>query len=188
MTVDETFDWCYQFTLHGDSPIPGKPKLWRGEIGDHRPSVADSHPTRNGVTQEAYDAHRLSSGQVARSVFAMEPSEQSAIYRDYFDRSHAGKLAALDKPKLALCHFATFFNTRPVKANQILQRAVQNGVKLTIDGVIGPKTLDAVATVDDREGAIRYIGQLLRFYRSLGGPNLAGWTLRVQAIQREVGV
>lgn len=191
--TDATFQQAYRFVLHGDTPKPGKPKLWAGEKGKHLPTRADPHPTLDGVIQDTYDAYRDRLGQARQSVLLMEPEEREAIYRDFWHQSHAGKLEAMGKTRLAICHYTTFFNLPPAAANKILQRAIG----ATADGVVGPNTLDAAARADDLQAAVRYCGQLVRYYKQIasdGGPddrhapNLNGWLLRVTAIQKEVGL
>ena len=192
MTPEATFQWAYQFLIYGDTPRKGE-KLWRGEQGRHDPTAADPHPTLNGVTQRAYEAFRGDSGH---SVMAMTPAEQETIYyRNYWLASSAGKLAAMDKPNLALCHFVTAVNTGLKPAAKMLQRAIRNeSLHVEADGIIGPKTLDACLAADDHEASVKYTGQLVRFYRALvtGRPelaaNLKGWQLRTSAIQREIGL
>ena len=203
MTTDECWRWSYYFCLHGDTPRRGE-KLWAGEQGAHHPTPADVHPTLNGVTQDTYDAFRDAQDAPRRSVFDMVEAEQEAIYRDrYWLPSGAGKLAAMEKPKLALCHFVTQVNMvgpndtlfRPDEPARMLQRSVTSDAhQLTIDGSIGPKTLDACLAASDHDAAVKYTGQLVRRYRAIAtarphlAPNLKGWLLRTSAIQREIGL
>ena len=192
MTTDETFDWALHFLIDGDTPRKGE-KLWRGEQGKSVPRPSDPNPTMDGITQQAYDRHR---GEADHSVYEMTPGERDAIYfLDYWQPSGAGKLAAMDKPNLALCHFVTAVNTGLTPAAKMLQRAVRPAVgELLVDGKIGPKTLDACLAADDHEAAVKYTGQMVRHYRAIaaGRPDLAenlpGWLLRTTALQREIGL
>ena len=126
----------------------------------------------------------------------MVGAEQEAIYRDrYWLPSGAGKLAAMEKPKLALCHFVTAVNTGLKPAAKMLQRAVRNEtLQVAADGIIGPLTLDACLAADDHDAAVKYTGQLVRHYRAIAAgrpdlaPNIPGWMRRVSAIQREIGL
>jgi lysozyme family protein len=195
MTTDETWRWAYHFCLYGDTPRRGE-KLWAGEQGKSLPRASDVNPTLNGVTQATYDAFRDAQEAPRQPVFAMVDAEQGAIYRDgYWLPSGAGKLAAMDKPKLALCHFVTAVNTGRRPAIKMLQRAVRNEtLQVAADGIIGPRTLDACLAADDHDAAVKYTGQLVRHYRAIAAarpdlaPNLKGWCLRVSAIQREIGL
>jgi len=192
VTLDDIWQWSYRFVLYGDTPRKGE-KLWRGEQGRHDPTTADPNPTLDGVTQRAFEAF---TGQPGASVFDMTDDQRRDIYyQNYWLPSGAGKIAAMDKPKLALCHFVTAVNTGMKPAAKMLQRAVRApAFPLVVDGAIGPKTLDAIADVEDREAATKYTGQLVRHYRALAEaredlrPNLKGWLLRVTAIQREIGL
>ena len=129
MTPEEMYEWSYRFLIYGDTPRRGE-KLWRGEQGKHTPTEADPNPTLNGVTQNAYDTYR---GEGGHSVFEMTETEQRDIYyRNYWLKSRAGQLAAMDKPKLALCHFVTSVNTGMKPAAKMLQRAVRDGDGLSL--------------------------------------------------------
>lgn len=192
MTTDETFDWALHFLIYGDTPRKGE-QLWRGEQGKSVPRPSDVNPTLDGVTQRAYDAYR---GESGHSVYEMIPAERDAIYhRNYWLPSGAGKLAAMDKPNLALCHFVTAVNTGMKPAAKMLQRAVRSAThQIAADGMIGPKTLDACLAADDHDAAVKYTGQLIRHYRAIAAgrpdlaPNLPGWILRTTALQREIGL
>lgn len=191
--ADTMFRRAYQFVLYGDTPPPGKSKLWRGEQGAHKASHADPNDTLDGVIQTTYDAYRASGWLAPQSVFQMNPAEREAIYRDYWQDSRAAEVEGAGKPMLALVHFATYFNLPPREAVKLLQRSVD----ASPDGALGPKTLAAVTASEDRQAAVRYCGHLVRYYKRIAtdagpgdrhAPNLAGWLLRVSAIQRELGL
>lgn len=178
--VEAAFQRSYKAMLYGD-------RLWRGEQGKHFPSKADVNPTLNGVTQKAFTDLGYPG-----NVMDMTPEQQEAIYRRYWQDGKSDKLATLGFGNLALAHHFTFFNTSPKSAMKILQRAV--GMKGP-DGIFGPRTLDAIAAVEnERDAIVRYCGILIRFYRDICvekphlAPNLKGWEARVDFIQRATGL
>ena len=188
MTEAEAYTWAAGFLLKGDTAKPGRQKLWYGEQGRHDASPADPHDTLNGITQEAYDAAGFSG-----SVFGMTPAQQGDIYHDYWQRSWANEIALKGLSKLALCHYATAFNAGYRQAGELLQRSAgMRGADL--DGIVGRHTLQAVAAAPEREQLVKYTGALAHRYRRIAelhpskAPNLRGWMLRVEAIQREVGL
>lgn len=100
--------------------------------------------TMRGITQATYDAWRRAWGQEPRSVRGIEEAELRAIYRARFwSAVQADRLpAGLD---LAVFDFAV--NSGPGRAARALQRCAG----ATPDGVVGPRTLAAVAA--SRAGA-----------------------------------
>ena len=188
MTEQEAYQWASYFLLKGDTPKAGRRKLWYGEQGRHDPTPADPHPTLNGITQEAYTAAGF-----AGSVMDMTPAEQDDIYRDYWKRCWANELALKGLCKFALAHYATAFNMGNHAASELLQRAA--GMRnQDLDGIMGPRTLKAAAAVAERELLVKYTGNLVTRYQKIAeqhpekAPNLKGWLLRVEAIQRETGI
>jgi lysozyme family protein len=95
---------------------------------------------------------------------------------------------------LALAHFDAAVNVGPGQAARFLQRAVGADA----DGVIGPKTLQAVqAACDDRGAksvALAVCLQRNQFYRALVerkpvfGKFLRGWLRRVEDLNREINL
>lgn len=178
--AETSFEWAYRFTLRGNA-------LWRGEQGIHLPTKADPNPTKDGVTASTYEALGYKG-----SVLSMTEDERASIYQHFWDASHSKDVDQAGKPKLAVCHFVTFFNLRPMAATKILQRSC--GMDTGVDGLWGPNTLGLVRSCDERTALVRYTGGLIRHYRALVdenpdlAPNLKGWELRVTAIQRELGI
>lgn len=93
--------------------------------------------TNYGITQGTYDLFLQLVGRPHQSVSDITHSEVEHIYRTmYWDRARCDDLPA----DIALAHFAFAVHASVVQANKTLQRCV--GV--TADGIIGPKTLEAV--------------------------------------------
>lgn len=100
--------------------------------------------TKWGIIQTVYNAYRLSRGLPTRSVVYLEPAEMYAIYTsDYWVPTGGGKLP----DGLDYMVFQAGVNIGPQSAVKILQRVL--GV--TDDGIVGPKTLAAVAEVDQAQ-------------------------------------
>jgi lysozyme family protein len=163
----------------------------RMEGGDHRPSPSDPNPTSRGITQKTYDAYCTARNLPPKSVFSLDEGDVAGFYRDYWADSRAPQLPS---DNLALCHFDAAFNMGHGQAAKLLQRAAG----ALADGILGNKTLDQVrlAMVQDGERAllVKMCGLRLRRYRQIVddnpamAPNLPGWTARVTALQKEVGI
>lgn len=141
-------------------------------------------PTNRGITQAVYDAYRRAQGRPLRSVREIERHEIEEIYfRDYWLR---GKCEALLWP-LSLIHFDSCTNHGVVQANKLLQEVV--GVQA--DGIIGPKTLAAVADRSHmrRELCEDLLWRRAAFYAALAlrRPDsrkfLPGWINRLVALR-----
>lgn len=104
------------------------------EIGIHLPSLSDPNPTKDGVTQKTYNKFFES------DVRGMTEVQRAAIYRSFWLDS---KATLLPTP-ISSIHFAAFFNMDPITANKCLQSALG---MTTIDGIIGPKTQEAMKSV-----------------------------------------
>lgn len=115
---------------------------------------------------------------------ALTPEAVAPLYRkQYWDAVSADALP----PALALCVFDFAVNAGPVRAARFVQRLVGAAQ----DGVIGPRTLEAVRAFAASTGealAVRDYQQLRRgYYRSL--PTFAtfgkGWLRRVDAVESD---
>jgi lysozyme family protein len=100
------------------------------------------------------------------------------IYRrEYWDKIRGDELP----PAVALVVFDTAVNCGVEKASEILQVAVGGVI---IDGIIGPKTLAAVARADSSL-LERYLGARVVYYASLQTPRyFAGWVNRCFTVHR----
>lgn len=128
--------------------------------------------TNKGVTQAVYDAWRRESGEPQQSVRLINVSEVKAIYR----RNYWAPVRGDDLPRgLDYAVFDFAINSGPSRAARFLQVAVG----AVADGIIGPRTIEAIgnplAAIDalcDRRQA--YLEGLSDF-ASFGD----GWTARV---------
>lgn len=114
-------------------------------------------PTNYGITQRVYGDWLASKGQQFRSVRDMAKEEARQIYYDlYWQNSKAEML-----PKsVGEVHFDAAVNHGVRRAALLLQAAAA----ATQDGVIGPKTLAAVAAMDKDLLLMRYLVMRYRFY------------------------
>lgn len=98
-------------------------------------------PTHSGITQKTYDNWRLAYGLPMRSVQYLTPEEMYAIYTyEYWFPAGGGRLP----DGLDYAVFQAGVNFGPPQGVKMLQKVL--GV--TQDGIVGPKTLAAVAAVD----------------------------------------
>jgi len=158
---------------------------WEGSAYHPKQGSFDPNPTYKGVTQTTYDRYRLAHDLPSRPVFEIETTEWADIFLNQFwlpagcDR--------LPEP-LDIVVGDAAFNCGPKQAIKFLQRAV--GVQA--DGVLGPKTLEAVKAINVREACIRVQGQRVKFYRFLKTKNpaapLDGWLNRVNDLSKLVGI
>jgi len=135
----------------------------------------DPNPTMKGVTQRTYNGYRDRRRLPQRSVREIETHELEAIYRTYWDAVKADKLGPLTAGQV----FDHAVNAGPHRAIQVLQRAV--GVNP--DGVIGPRTMEAVRGVPDTVAALLVGYERLQHYCDLARspkhrPSLLAWTQR----------
>lgn len=135
-------------------------------------------PTNYGITQRAYDAWRLTTGQVGRTVELITDEEVRAIYlADYWIPCRCDDLPEA----LALAVFDMAVNSGVNNARFTLQRAL--GVKA--DGVIGPVTVAAAAQSDPAPIVMRFLKKRAAFLADVieAHPSdvqfLAGWISRL---------
>lgn len=151
-----------------------------GWYAGDRPS--DPNPTMQGVTQKVYDAYSLEKGLQLRSVRYMLETEREEIYRDIWVDAHGPDLPGV----VAGVHFDAAFNMGTGQAALLLQRAL----RVTVDGLIGPKTIAEAIGAPQRETVTALIGQRLKFYTTLIQrrptlkPNMAGWQARCVRLTR----
>lgn len=173
MAGPDDFKWALAFTLR-----------WEG--GDHKPTLADPNPTRQGITQRFYDALVKKHGYRASSVFDLTSSDIARIYELIWRSSHGP-----DLPRLVACaNFDTNVNMSRPRATRILQRALG----ITADGLWGPETQYAAVSAKQHEAVKRMCGwreceytELVAFDKRLA-PNLSGWLNRVHALREYLGV
>jgi lysozyme family protein len=114
--------------------------------------------TNRGITQATFDEWRISNGLPRSPVVGISGQEINAIYRNrYWKPVCAEQLPA----QLDLCVFDAAVQHGTYRAAKWLQR-----VSLSIpDGIVGPKTLEAVQAVIDAHGVERVIDEYMDIRR-----------------------
>lgn len=133
--------------------------------------------TNNGVTQATYDGWRRSQALPNRSVRHITVAELTAIYRkSYWLAASCDELPA----GVDYMVFDLAVNSGPGRAAKFLQEAV----RVTADGQIGPKTLAAVRMLPPAEIVLRMRNRRERFYRGLGTFPVfgKGWLRRLSEV------
>ncbi|KAF0675059.1 glycoside hydrolase family 108 protein [Profundibacterium mesophilum] len=133
--------------------------------------------TNEGITQATYDAYRRRAGLPKLAVRHLTPAERDTIYRtQYWDTVRCDDLpAGVD---FAVYDFAV--NSGPARAARYLQQAA--GLQgREVDGIVGLRTLAAVAAVDPVTLIGDICGARMRFLRRLStwGTFGRGWSRRV---------
>lgn len=104
--------------------------------------------TKMGVTQERYDEWLESMGEMPRTVRLITESEAKIIYNKYYwTKKGCDKIAEFN-PKLAIYYFQYVVNC----GSNLIPRRLQRIVGVKDDGIIGPKTIQAVKN---------YVGNLI---------------------------
>lgn len=133
--------------------------------------------TNKGVTQATYDGWRRSQALPSRSVKHITVAELTAIYRkSYWLAASCDELPA----GVDYMVFDLAVNSGPGRAAKFLQEAV----RVTADGQIGPATLAAVRTLPPSEVVLRMRNRRERFYRGLSTfPTFGkGWIRRLTEV------
>ncbi len=110
---------------------------WEGGFADH-PSDSGG-PTNFGITQRVYDGYRSRHELPLQSVRQISRDEVIEIYKlDYW---LVGNCEKMQSP-LSIVHFDTCVNFGPFHAARFLQQSLE----VTVDGLIGPSTLNALVS------------------------------------------
>lgn len=158
---------------------------WEGGYVNHPADPGGA--TNKGVTQKVYDSWRAQQGLATRSVKELEDSEMHALYESGYWLPP--KCDKLDEP-LNLVQFDTAVNMGVGRAAKFLQKAVG----ASVDGSIGPGTLQCVANCDPGDALVAYCDTREAYYRSLVANNpklgvfLKGWMNRLNALRKEIGL
>lgn len=144
-------------------------------------------PTRWGITAATLgDWRKLERPATADEVKALGRDEACAIYRArYWDACRCGEI---EDQLVAAKVFDLAVNTGPVAAVRMLQKACDRcqGTPVAVDGVIGAKTLAAVAASDPGELVIELVHVATEFYLAIVNRDpsqrvfLAGWLSRAR--------
>lgn len=162
-----------------DSNFPTSLKLTLAYEGGYSNHPLDpGAATMNGVTQAVYDDDRRDRRLPTRDVRMMTTAERDAIYRRrYWDQVRGDDLpAGVD---YAVFDFAVNSGVRTAA------RKLQEIVGATVDGTIGPETLEAVRGFVGTNGAVMLADAVcnsrMAYLRRLGTfPTFGrGWTARV---------
>jgi len=142
-----------------------------------------NHPGWEGWS--LVDGMRARGGNVAVLVAKSDDLEEMALA--YYETEFWNRYEVFRIPNggIAAAYFDSLMNHSPRAAGRLLQRPL--GVK--VDGVIGPKTLDAIWKADPAVYLPRYFAQRAVFYRDLAAqpsqaPFYEGWMWRLFRVQQ----
>lgn len=143
-------------------------------------------PTNKGITQGTYDTYSKLQGLACSDVRDIEDEVVAAIYyHSYWLSAHCDKLPY----PLNVVVFDMAVNSGPSRAIKMLQRILALGQ----DGVVGPKTLAAIAAIKDPKGACEdYIEEREAFFRAIvvnnpsQGVFLKGWLSRLDHLRKHI--
>lgn len=163
-----------------DRALPG---LLTREGGYVNSAIDRGGETNFGITWRTYDDFRASKGLPLRSVREITREEVEEIYRTrYWDEAGCEDLPW----PVDVATFDAAVNHGPRQARVLLQRAL----RVTDDGVIGPKTLAALAKASEFDLFEDLLWTRLAFYRSISMGdqlgNLRGWIARLLELRKEV--
>ena len=152
---NQTFDTAFQLLIEKEGGYVNDPYDKGGE-------------TKYGISKRAYPNLDIKN-------LTLEQAKQ-IYYKDYWLKSKADKMP----PKLSIIHFDTAVNTGVNTANKILQKALnKQGFNLTVDGIIGNKTLSAVKNADIDRLIADYTIERNKYYLRTGNTRyLKGWVNR----------
>lgn len=152
-------------------------------------NVAGDHGglTNAGVTQRTYDAWRASHSLPLQPVTMISATEVQQLYwEDYWGAAQCDRFPA---PVDAIV-FDMAVNSGPKQALMTLQGTMN----IAKDGVIGPKTMGAIASYQPLTLADQYLDARERFYYDICARDpsqqkfLSGWVNRVNTLGKQLGV
>lgn len=146
--------------------------------------------TNKGVTQKVYDQYRKEKGLAQKTVKKIPDDEVEDIYYDkYWLKGRCDKLPE----NLAIVHFDTSVNSGIIQSSKFVQRAVG----ANDDGMIGPKTLEAVKSAVQSKGEMAivksFLDQRREFFKLIAERKpklkvfLKGWMNRVASLEDYIG-
>jgi lysozyme family protein len=140
--------------------------------------------TNKGVTKAVYDSYRKGHGLPVQSVRLISDTELRDIYKSrYWDLFKGDEMPA----GVSLIVFDGAVNSGVAQSAKWLQRALAPFYQGTVDGLVGPGTLAAIARHPDKRKLIADIcAQRLAFLKTLKTwPTFGrGWSSRVVDVQR----
>ncbi len=159
---------------------------WEGGFSDD-PLDAGGR-TNRGITERVYHAWLASRGEDDKLVEHITEDEVRAIYNNNYWRT--GRSDALS-PDIDWLQFDASVNHGPVGAKRLLQRAlVACGRDISVDGIIGPKTLEAASLVRSVDLGRAYLAQRSALYHRIveRKPDqkrfIRGWLNRISDLAR----
>ena len=132
--------------------------------------------TKYGISQRAYPTLNIQS---------LTLDDARNLYKtDYWSKAQCDKLP----PALALCLFDSVVNAGPGTAS-ILIKALQLGLGVVQDGVIGPQTQAAIAKMDPATAVSYAQGARILYQTGLGNWSTYknGWARRLAQIPFQAG-
>ena len=140
--------------------------------------------TNKGITQATFDAYIREQGLDDCDVYSITNAEVAAIYKTkYWDAVKGDAMPA----GLDFCIFDAAVNSGVGRAGKWLQQSLGDHYQGQVDGLIGMKTVQAVADYGDPEALIqeycaRRLGTLKRLstFRRFG----KGWSARIANVQK----
>lgn len=129
--------------------------------------------TNFGISKRAYPHLNIKNLTKAQVI--------DIYYKDYWHRAKCPDLPNY----LKLMHFDTAVNSGISRANKILQKAIGT---VSVDGILGPKTLAAAASITLGNYAIErclFYAKIVR-HKPSQAKFLVGWVLRVKKVQEDV--
>lgn len=116
--------------------------------------------TNFGIIQAEYNHYLTAHELPIRSVKDITKEEVEYIYKnEYYKASKLGLFEA-SHPHTALCHFDCAVNQGTGTAKYLLQKAINeawNVPKIVVDGIIGPKTIQALQAILDNALLKKYL-------------------------------
>jgi lysozyme family protein len=138
---------CLPFTLAQEAPYPsqwGNPRNFSNDPGD------PGGKTMDGIIQVEYDKYRTQHGLPRQDVRLISQAEGDDIYLNNYWLPYCPDLPA----GLDMMFFDSAVNEGAGEAVKILQFAL----KLSVDGLWGPKTESFVKAIKDVPAAIKAFG------------------------------
>lgn len=156
---------------------------WEGGLANHPNSAGGA--TNKGITQKTYNAYRINQKLPTTSVEFISDREVLEIYRDMYWKPSRAELMILP---LAVVQFDTAVLVGVGSSIKFLQSAL----KLTADGLFGPKTEAALRKNNCLETAIETIDLRIAYHKQRVAENpkqkvfLQGWLRRTSDLKKLV--
>lgn len=142
-----------------------------------------NHPEDKGGVTKFGIAEKYNKNLTRIQIMNLTKDQARQIYeKKYWIPSFSGKM---DWP-LCLVHFDTAIIAGPKRAAEFLQEAL----KVTVDGIIGIKTLQALEKANSKMIALRYLAIRKKYHETRSESQrkafLNGWLNRVDLLRKEI--